>query len=79
MTDQSSSPTQSMQLFNSMTGTLDFRVEYFDKKLVSETFSTDQFLQYQEYTIFWLRGGKGRYQVDFQHYDLENDEIYGFV
>lgn len=67
--------SQSMQLFNSISGALDFKVEYIDIKGVGERFSTDRFEQCQEYNIIWLLNGKGWYQVDFQQYYLEKDEM----
>lgn len=73
MADQPHPASQSMQLFNSISGALDFKVDYIDKKGVGERFSTDRFVQCQEYNIIWLFNGKGRYQVDFQSYYLEND------
>ena len=68
-------PTQSMQLSNGGGGVIDFRVDYYTKEVAKNAFRADRFLQYQDYNIIWLKNGHGRFQVDFQSYEFNNDKI----
>lgn len=75
MTNTNHRPSQTMQLFNSSTGEVDFKIDFFEKTKGAKAFSPSGFVQSSNYNILWLRNGSGRFQVDFQSYRFSDEKM----
>ena len=53
----------------------DFRLDRYASHLVNTSFPAHTIRRYDFYAVLWLRGGSGRFMVDFQVYDFVGEKM----
>ncbi|MEI6410198.1 MAG: AraC family transcriptional regulator [Bacteroidota bacterium] len=55
--------------------TFNFRFDRYVSHLINTSFPAHTIRRYDFYAVLWLRGGSGRFRVDFQEYDFTGEKM----